>query len=149
MSLEIKNQLHKLALKRSIPFCTGCYQNAPSGICSECGSDDLARLVPSVGLDWGTEWIVEHILETELTHVNQEDAFEESIRQCCPETTQVGWMTFDTVELMKTQDPISWQIAALEFESEQESEETIYSPNSGAHFYWTHEVTTLIEKELS
>ncbi len=149
MNSEIKNQLHKLALKRSIPFCMGCYENAPSGICSKCGSDDLARLVPSVGLDWGTDWIVEHILETELSPVNQEDAFEESIRQCYPETTQVGWMTFDTVELMKTQDPISWQMAVSEFESERESEETIYSPNSGGHFYWIHEVTNLIEKELS
>ncbi len=100
MNNEIFEQLNKLAIKRSIPFCYGCYKEAQNGRCKVCGSDDLMRLVPGVGCEYGTDWVIKHILETELTAVDLEEEFEESIRQCYPEETQVGWMTFDTVKLI-------------------------------------------------
>lgn len=53
------------------------------------------RLLPGVGCEYGTDWIIKHILKTELEAVDLEEAFEESIRQCYPEETKVGWMTFD------------------------------------------------------
>ena len=46
-------------------------------------------------------------LETDLTPVNLEESFENMIRECYPETTKVGWMDFDTVTIMKENDPIA------------------------------------------
>jgi len=53
MNNEIFEQLKELAFKRSIPFCYSCYIEAPTGCCKVCGSDDLMRLVPGVGCEYG------------------------------------------------------------------------------------------------
>ena len=147
MRNEIQQQLQKLALKRSIPFCYGCYTETPTGTCITCGSVDLMRLLPEVWLDYGTSWIIEHILETELESVDLEDAFEESVRQCYPEETKVGWMTFDTVTLMKENDPVGWRCALSEYESNEESEGNIISFDGGSTYYGIQSLEDLIKQE--
>ena len=82
MSNNFYEQLSQMALERSIPFCVGCYREAPTGLCPSCGSDDLAKLVRGDGMDWGTDWIIRSIVESELTPVNVDEAFEESVRLC-------------------------------------------------------------------
>lgn len=74
------------------------------------------RLVPGVGCEWGVDWVITHIVESELKSVNTEEAFEESVRSCYPEDVQVGWMKLDTVSVMKEMDPVSWNIARSEWE---------------------------------
>jgi hypothetical protein len=86
----------------------------------------LDRVSPArSGCEYGIEWIIKHLLETELEPANLEEAFEQSIRDCYPETTQAGWMEFDTVDLMKSQDPISWRCALSEYESNEEADGNI------------------------
>ena len=53
MNTEIQKQLTELALKQSKPFCYSCYKEAPSDRCNTCGSDDLMRLMPEVGCEYG------------------------------------------------------------------------------------------------
>ncbi|MBI2519507.1 MAG: hypothetical protein HYV97_03795 [Bdellovibrio sp.] len=143
MQNNFYEKLTQMALERSTPFCYGCYKDAPSGRCNTCFSDDMMRHVPGVGVEWGTEWIVQHILETELTPVNLEEAFEESIRQCYPETVKVGWMTLDTASVLREMDPVAWSIALGEWETQESEEGIIVSFNDGGTYYWTHEVEAL------
>lgn len=143
MNNEIFEQLNELAFKRSIPFCYSCYKEAPTGCCEVCGSDDLMRLVPGVGCEYGTDWVIKHILETELTAVDLEEEFEESIRQCYPEETQVGWMTFDTVKLMKENDPVGWRCALADYESQEESEGNIVSLDGGFSYFYLSDLEHL------
>ena len=82
MNTEIQNKLTQLAFKRSKPFCYNDYIECPDGRCSKCGSDDLMRLVPGVGCEYGTDWVAKHILETELEPVDMDTAFEDMIREC-------------------------------------------------------------------
>lgn len=148
MNNEIFEQLKELAFKRSIPFCYSCYKEAPTGCCKDCGSDDLMRLVPGIGCEYGTDWIIKHILETELTAVDLEEEFEESIRQCYPEETQVGWMTFDTVTLMKENDPVGWRCALADYESQEESEGSIVSFDGGSTYYSTSDLEVFLKIEI-
>lgn len=134
MKTEIQEGLEKLAYQRSIPFCYHDYIECPTGRCAKCGSDDLMRLVPEVGCEYGSDWIIKHILETELTPADLEESFEQSVRDSYPESTKVGWMEFDTVTLMKEQDPVSWRCALLDYESQEESEENIISLNGTYYF---------------
>lgn len=144
MQTEILEQLKRLALKKSIPFCYGCYKEAPTGRCVSCGSDDLMRLLPGVGCEWGTDWIVKHIIEDELTAVDTDDAFEESIRECYPETVKVGWLELDTVTVLRDQDPVSWEMARSEWESNEADEGNLISFDNGGTYYWTSGVEGLI-----
>lgn len=144
MNSEIQSQLNELALTRSTPFCYSCYHECPSGRCDSCGSDDLMRALSGVGCEYGTEWIVRSILETDLTAIDLDAEFEEHIRQCYPEETQVGWMTFNTVTLMKEQDPVSWRCARCEWESQEADEEHIISFDGGSTYYWLDDIERLV-----
>lgn len=143
MKSEIQNKLEQLAYNRTIPFCYGCYIDAPNGVCSNCHSDDLMRHLDGVGVEWGTSWVIKHILAEELTSVDADEIFEESMRECYPEETTIGWMKFDTVELMKSQDPISWKMARDEYINSLESDEQIISFDGGSNYYWTNEIESL------
>jgi|SRR6185312_7229919 len=148
MNTEIQKQLETLAFKRSIPFCYNDYIECPAGRCPRCGSDDLMRFVAGIGCEYGVDWVIKHILETELEPANIGEAFEQSVSDCYPETTKVGWMEFDTVTLMKEQDPVSWRCALSEYESQEEFEGNIISVDGGANYYWPHDIESLIEKEV-
>ena len=56
-------------------------------------------------------------------------------------------MEFDTVALMKEQDPISWRCALSEYESREESEGKIISFNYGSTYYSIHNIQSLISIE--
>lgn len=145
MKTEIQNKLEKLAHSRTTPFCYGCYIQAPKSVCPECHSDDLMRHLDGVGVEWGTSWVIKHILEEELNAVDADEVFEETIRQCYPEETVVGWMKFDTVDLMKTQDPISWRIARDEYIDSLSEDEQILSFDNGSNYYGVHDLEGVLE----
>lgn len=147
MNHEIHEQLKQLALKRSIPFCYSCYKEAPKGRCHDCGSDDLMRLLPGDGCEYGTDWIVKSILESELTAVDLDEEFEEYVRQCYPETTLVGWMNLDTVSVMKDQDPVGWRCAQSEWESQEADEGSIISFDNGNTYFRISDVEGLIQSQ--
>ncbi len=144
---EILEQLQSLAFKRSIPFCYNCYGKAPSRFCTKCGSDDLMRLLPEVGCEYGTDWIIEHILKTELEPVDMDQAFEDFVRDCYPETTKVGWMEFDTATLMKEMDPVGWRCAQNDWESQESNEGTIATFDSGTNYFRQIDLENLLHKQ--
>ncbi|MFM6929018.1 MAG: hypothetical protein ACKOX6_11175 [Bdellovibrio sp.] len=133
MNSELQQQLRNLALKRTIPFCYSCYQQAPTGVCKSCHSDDLMRLLPGHGCEYGLDWAIAAILREELTPVDTEEAFQESVRSCYPEEVQVGWMSFDAVTVMKEMDPISWDLAMSEWLDQKVQEENLV-PSGGKYF---------------
>lgn len=147
MKTEIQEKLQKLAFRKSSPFCYNCYRIAPTGRCLACLSDDLMRHVDGVGCEWSTDWVIKHLLEEKLIPIDMEDAFEESVRSYYPETVQVGWMNFDTVDLMKSQDPVSWHCALAEYESQEESEGNIMSFDGGSTYFWIHEIENMLLNE--
>ncbi len=147
MKSEIQSKLEQLARKRSTPFCYSCYEEAPSGRCKTCGSDDLMRLVDGIGVEYGTDWVIKHILETELQAVNLEESFEQMIRDCYPETTKVGWCEFDTVDLLKEQDPVSWHCAVSDYESQEAGEGNIITFDNGSTYYNLSDVENIVEGE--
>lgn len=144
MDQEIYKKLEQLAFERTVPFCYSCYEEAPTGTCVRCGSDDLMRLLTGVGCEYGTDWVIEEILSEELEPIDLDEAFEESIRQCYPEATQVGWLTLDTVSVLKEMDPVSWACAKSEWESQEESEGLIVTLDKGSTYYRISDVELLV-----
>lgn len=147
MNLEIKEKLEELAYKKTIPFCYSCYKEAPTGCCETCLSDDLMRLLPDVGCEYGIEWVIQNIIDTELNPIDLEEAFEDSLFGCYPETVQVGWLTLNTVQVIKDQDPISWEIAKSEWATQEEEEGNFISFDIGSNYYNISDVEKLLEAD--
>ena len=141
MNDQLKEGLQKLAFERTTPFCYHCYKDAPTGRCLTCGSDDLMRHMKGIGVEYGTDWVIQEIIRSELEPVDLDEEFENSIRECYPEQIQVGWMTLDTVSVMKEMDPTSWRIAQGEWEDNEVNEGNLIE-FSGS-FYRVSEVEAL------
>lgn len=146
MKSEIETKLEQLAIKCSHAFCYSCYTRAPSGVCAKCGSDDCMRELPGVGVEYGTDWIIKSILESELDPISEGDAFEEYMREVYPDTTVVGFLTLDTVSTMQDQDPIAWDCAQSEWMDAQLSDEVFFTPDNGTTIYSMSDIESLLEK---
>ena len=144
---EIIAALTTIATSKSIPFCYGCYARAVTGRCTTCGSDDLMRELPGSGVEYGCDWIIRDILNAALTAANTEDAFEESIAGCYPETVQIGWLTYDVVSAIKELGPVSWGLAHSEWLDSEVSDVHLLSFDGGDTHYWRTDVEDFIEAE--
>lgn len=131
----IQNRLNEIALKESYPFCYGCYKRAPSGKCISCGSDDLMRELAGEGVEYGLEWVIKSLVRENLTPVNVSEIFEDSIRDCYPETTCVGWIEVDTVTCLKSYDPVSWSLAESEWVDSEVSDGILITFDNGSTYY--------------
>lgn len=80
-----------------------------------------------------------------MTAVDLDEEFEESVRQCYEQTTQIGWMNLDTISVMKSQDPISWSCAQSEWESMESEEGNIVSLDGGSIHYRLCDIENLVE----
>ena len=119
----------------SKPFCYGCYEAAPSGRCERCGSDDLMRFVPGVGVEYGLDWVAAHLVSEQLTSVDIDKAFEESVSESYPETVKIGWIDYDVASAIKSLDPISWDLAKSERIDAEVSEDVFVTFDSGSTYF--------------
>ena len=68
------------------------------------------------------------------------------IEDCYEETTQVGFMKLSTVQVMKDQDPICWDIAKGEYIDGLAEDEQVITFDNGSNYYWIHDLENYIEK---
>ena len=95
---NIESNLKTIAYKKSIPFCYTCYKKAPSGFCNLCFSDDLMRHLDGVGVEYGTDWVIEHIIGSELTPLNLDDEYEQLLDETYPEPFKIGYLEYKASE---------------------------------------------------
>ncbi len=141
---NLTKRLEKIADKKSIPFCYGCYKEARSGKCATCLSDDLMKLLPGVGCEYG-DWIIEHLVSQNVQSINAEELFESSMDGVYPETTVIGFIEVDTLTAIKEFDPICWRMAVQEYESQMEDDGELMSFDGGSTYYLTNDIERYVE----
>lgn len=142
---ELTKRLEAVAWKKSKPFCYGCYKEAPTGRCVSCSSDDLMRLVDGVGVEYGIDWVVKHLVHENVEPADTASAFEESVRGCYPEEVKIGWLTYDTVLAIKDLDPVSWEMAEGEWIDQEVNEENLVTFDNGATHFWKHDIEQYLD----
>jgi len=147
MDNELMESLKKIAIKKSTPFCYSCYKLAPTGRCEVCGSDDLMKITKNNGPEFGIDWIIKDLIETELTPVDTEEAFEEYIEACYPEHVQVAWLSYDVGTILKKLDLVTWELAKNEFIEIEASEVHYITFDNGSSYYLVSDVERLIDDE--
>jgi hypothetical protein len=144
---ELRKRLNRLALEKSNAFCYGCYKRVKSPECPSCGSDDLMREMEGVGVEFGTEWIISHLVDQNVSELNAEEAFDELLKDSYGEETKVGPCTFDTVDLIKTMDPTFYRVSLSDYLSSLESDEDIVSFDGGESFFLVKDIEHYLDSE--
>ena len=109
----LHGNLEELAYQVTDNFCYGCYKVVEDEYCPDCGSDDFMRHLKGVGVEYGADWVIEHLLKAHCTAVDGEELFEELLDECYPEVT-VGCCTFSPSQVMKELDPTCFRIGTQE-----------------------------------
>lgn len=109
----IHGRLEDAAYKITDNFCYACYKVVEGDHCPTCHSDDFMRHLKGVGVEYGTEWVIEHLLRTRLEPVDGDELFEELLDECYPEV-KVGCCTWSPSQVMKELDPVCFNIGVTE-----------------------------------
>lgn len=144
---EIQTRFEKLAYQRSQAFCSSCYHIVTQSHCPTCGTDDFQRLLAGEGCDWGVAHVIESLLRDNLTPINVEEAFEESIRECYAKTTKLAWIEVDTVSAIKELDPISFKLAASEWADNELSDGILTTFDNGCTYYVTSDLESFLDEQ--
>lgn len=109
----IHGRLEEAAYKITDNFCYSCYKVVEGDHCPTCFTDDFMRHYEGVGVEYGTEWVIAHLIETRLEPVDGDEMFEELLDECFPEV-QVGCCTWSPSHVMKELDPVCFNIGVTE-----------------------------------
>ena len=69
----------------------------------------------SSGVEFGTFWVIQELLQKHLTTIDCEGCFEASMQDCYNDDVKVGWLTLNPIDVIKTMDSVSWDIAKWEY----------------------------------
>ncbi len=106
-------RLEDAAYKITNNFCYSCYHVVTADHCPDCLSDDFMRHLDGVGCEYGTEWIIDHLIKTHCQPVDGAEMFEEMLDECCEEV-KVGNCTFSPSQVLKECDPTAFRIGISE-----------------------------------
>jgi predicted RNA-binding Zn-ribbon protein involved in translation (DUF1610 family) len=115
----IKKILKERAHDESRPFCYSDYitvkvDESGSAFCPKCGSDDLMRELKNVGVEYGYEWIMEHIVETEGERVDVEEIYRDLLDECYP-VIKFGELGYSPSHVLELVDPTAFRIGVSEY----------------------------------
>ena len=138
----LHGRLEAAAYKKSDNFCYSCYKVVDGQFCPSCHSDDFMRHLSGVGVEYGTDWVIDHLIGQHCTAVDAEDLFEEILDECYPEIT-IGCSTFTPSQIMKELDPTAFRIGAQENVDSLAEDGQLFESN-GEH-YNTFEIEEMLD----
>lgn len=115
----IKEALKERAHDLSRPFCYSDYitveQNEEGNyICPKCGSDDLMREVEGVGVGWGLDWVIDHIVSTEGEKVDMEELYRDLLDEIY-EPIKFGELEYCPSQVLESVDQTAFRIGCNEY----------------------------------
>lgn len=114
MSPKLEAAFEELAYERTEPFCYACYKVVKEKYCPGCGSDDFMRHLEGVGVEWGIDWVIEHLIEEDGEQIDEEEEFAQMIDECYP-IIEVFGSEYDPSHVWKELDPIAFEMGASEY----------------------------------
>lgn len=104
------------------------------------------RLVDQLGVEYGIEWVCEHLVKENVKPADTASSFEDSVSECFPEEVKIGWITYDTVSAIKELDPVSWRMAESEWIDQEVSEENLVTFDNGSTHFWKHDLEQYLDE---
>lgn len=115
----IKEALKDRAYNISRPFCYSDYMTVEADEegnyrCPKCGSDDLMREVEGVGVEWGTDWIMDHIVETEGETVDIEELYRDLLDEVY-EPIKFGELEYNPATVLESVDQTAFRVGCNDY----------------------------------
>ena len=114
-----KGKLEEMAWDASRPFCYMDYvtvqpDECGHAACPKCGSDDLMREVEGAGVEYGIDWVMEHIVETEGERVDIAELYRDLLDECYA-PVKFGNLEYSPSQVLEAVDPVAFRIGVSEY----------------------------------
>ena len=143
ISTSIEGRLEELAYNQTENFCYGCYRVVEGEFCPECHSDDFMRFLDGVGVEYGTDWVIESLIKEHCQAVDDEELFDEMLDECYPEIT-IGCCSWSPSDVMKELDPTAYRIGVSENADSLVQDDQLYE--LGGEYYQVFDIEEMIEE---
>ncbi|HSV98695.1 MAG TPA: hypothetical protein VLI39_00875 [Sedimentisphaerales bacterium] len=140
LSDDLREKLEEAALKATDNFCYGCYQVVEDDVCPKCGSDDFMRHLDGVGVEYGTEWVIEHLIQEHCEPIDEEEAYEDLLNECYEQIDICG-MKYDPGYALKTIDPVAFRCGVSDMLADSDT----YVEADG-RYYLVSDIEAMIEE---
>ena len=139
---ELRDRLTALAFELTDNFCYGCYRVVKGDRCPQCYSDDFMRHLAGVGVEYGTDWVIEHLIKENCSPVDAEEEFEELLSETC-ETVKIGACEYDPGYVLRNIDPVAFRCGVSDMLADDEQFVEV-----GGEYYRVSDIEDMVE-ELS
>ena len=103
----LQERLEALAFDVTDNFCYGCYRVVKADHCPGCCSDDFMRHLDGVGVEYGTDWVIESLIREHCDPVDGEEEYEELLSETCERVT-IGSLEYDPGYVLRNLDPVAF-----------------------------------------
>jgi len=130
-SEKIKEALREKAHDASRPFCYSDYMTVEENEdgefrCPKCGSDDLMREIEGVGVEWGYDWVIDHLVVTEGEQVNIEELYRDLLDEVY-EPIKFGELEYCPSQVLEAVDPTAFRMGCNDnADSLMEDDQIVY-----------------------
>lgn len=82
--------------------------------CPKCGSDDLMRELEGVGVEWGTDWIVDHLVQEDGELVDISELYSDLLDEIY-EPVKFGELEYCPSTVLEAVDPVVFRLGCNEY----------------------------------
>ena len=116
---SIKEQLTEGAYDESHAFCYSDYRRVEANEdgeyrCPKCGSDDLMRELEGVGVEWGTDWIIEHLVREEGEEVDIAELYRDLLDEIY-DPIKFGELEYSPSMVLESVDRVAFEMGCDEY----------------------------------
>jgi len=72
------------------------------------------RELPGVGVEWGYEWVMEHLVKEEGEEVDIADVYRDLLDEIYP-AVKIGELEYSASHVLETVDPVAFNMGANEY----------------------------------
>lgn len=126
---DLKDKLQTLAFDMTDSFCYGCYKIVKEKSCPSCHSDDFMRHLDGVGVEYGTDWVIEHLIKEHCPVVDGEEEYEQMLNECY-DPVKIGLSEWEAGYVVKELDPVSFRCGVSDYLADDEE----FVEIDGAHY---------------
>lgn len=116
---SIKEQLTERAYDESHAFGYSDYRRVEANEdgeyrCPKCGSDDLMRELEGVGVEWGTDWIIEHLVREEGEEVDIAELYRDLLDEIY-DPIKFGELEYSPSMVLESVDRVAFEMGCDEY----------------------------------
>jgi len=139
---NLKERLDALAFKVTDNFCYACYRVVKGDRCPNCGTVYFMRHLHGVGVEYGTEWVIEHLIKENCSPIDAEEEFEELLNEIS-NTVKIGSLEYDPGYVLRNIDLVAFRCGISDMLADDEQYAEIDS-----EYYHIYDIENMID-ELS